>query len=78
MAEHWIDQNKHKAKGAFERTGHAAQPTQQRQPIASKEAPTPQLTPRGPMRDTVDRQVREKQAAIKAKFARDREIERER
>ncbi len=30
------------------------------------------------MRETVDRQVREKQAAIKAKFARDREVERER
>ena len=40
--------------------------------------PQPQLTPSGHLRTVVDRQVREKKAAIKAKLARDRTIERER
>lgn len=78
MSEHWTEQNKHKAKEAFERTKQANQPAQQRQARPPQRPPQPQLTPSGPMRETVDRQVREKQAAIKAKLARDRQMERER
>lgn len=40
--------------------------------------PRPQLTPKGPLRSTVDAQVRQQQAAIKAKWAKDKEIARER
>ncbi len=36
----------------------------------------PQLTPKGSMRETVNASVREKQEAIKAKLARDRELTR--
>ncbi|MAW79356.1 MAG: hypothetical protein CMI63_03905 [Parvularcula sp.] len=103
MTDHWTDQNKHRAKGAFanaQKPGSAgeksAQPRvkddanfafdqanyrkflDQRTAQRNIQPPRPQLTPKGPMRETVDRQVREKQAAIKAKFARDREVERER
>lgn len=78
MAEHWTEREKHKAKRAFEHGEPAPQQTQPPSPQRPPQPPQPQLTPSGPMRETVNRQVREKQAAIKAKLARDRETERER
>lgn len=76
MPPHWAETHKHKAKEGFERAGrddtcNGAKKEYQR-------PPQPMLTPNGPMRRAVDQRVREKQEAIKAKFARDRQLERER
>ena len=78
MAANWTEREKHKAKDALARSVQAKQVKAQRQVTQPQRPPQPRLTPKGPMRETVNRQVREKQAAIKAKFARDREAERER
>lgn len=72
---HWTEANKHKAKNAFENTPRQVTQPNGRQPYRP---PQPQLTPKGPLRNEVDQRVREKQAAIKAKFARDKQLERER
>lgn len=42
------------------------------------EPPQPALTPDGTLREVVDKRVREKREAIKAKLKRDRQSERER
>lgn len=78
MTEHWTEREKHKAKDALARSVLAKQVKAQHQNVQQQRPPQPQLTPNGQLREAVDRRVREKQAAIKAKFARDREAERER
>ena len=50
----------------------------EREPPQAPQAPQPMLTPKGPMRENVDARVREKQEAIRAKMARDRELIRDR
>lgn len=50
----------------------------ERQAPQAPKPPQPMLTPKGPMRENVDAKVREKQEAIRAKMARDRELIRDR
>ncbi|WP_133162351.1 hypothetical protein [Hyphococcus luteus] len=73
MPPHWTETNKHKAKEAFETAPREVRQHHNRQ--APERPPQPQLKPKGPLRDAVDRQVREKAEAIKAKFTYDRQKE---
>jgi len=64
MPQHWTEKHKHKAKDAFEQTQNKTIASEQAKP----KAPQPQLTPNGPMRSSVDAQVREQLAAKRAQI----------
>jgi len=76
MPKHWTEANKHKAKEAFDSVGHDI--PKEHSIKHFQRPPQPMLTPKGQMRRSVDQRIREKQEAIKAKFALDRQMERDR
>lgn len=57
---------------------HANQNENQGPDRTPPKPPQPMLTPKGPMREKVDAKVREKQDAIKAKMAQNKQLSRDR